>query len=193
MEIKKKTKYIAVFFAIWISIHLFVMLLIGLTNNINQADAILIFGNKVETSGEPSKRLKSRLDEGIELFKQNKAPLIIVSGGFGKEGYDEALVMKEYLIENSIPESAIITDQNGNNTYQTAKNLAKIKKDENIKSIILVSQYYHLLRAKLAVSKFGFDTIYLSYAKMFPELRDLYSIPREIVGYYFYLFNNYES
>lgn len=190
-KIKKFIKYLSLFFAVWITIHIVVLLTVGL-NNIQEADAILIFGNKVETNGEPSERLKSRLDEGIKLFKSNIAPLVIVSGGFGKEGFDEAMIMKEYLIGNRIPESAIITDQNGINTYQTAKNVAEIRKDKNIKSIIIVSQYYHLLRAKLAIQQFDFDTVYLSYAKMPPELRDLYSIPREIVAYYFYLFKNYE-
>ncbi len=191
-KIKKFIKYLSLFFAVWIIIHIVVLLTVGLNNNIQEADAILIFGNTVETNGEPSERLKSRLDEGIELFKSNMAPLVIVSGGFGKEGFDEALIMKEYLIENDIPESAIITDQDGINTYQTAKNVAEIRKDKNIKSIIIVSQYYHLLRAKLAIQQFGFDTVYLSYAKMPPELRDFYSIPREIVAFYIYLFKNYK-
>ena len=97
------------------------------------------------------------------------------------------MVVKDYLITNGVPKDAIIADQNGNNTYQTAKNLVEIKKDKNIRSLVLVSQYYHLLRAKLAINKFGFDVVYLSHAKIFPELRGLYSIPREIVGYYFYL------
>lgn len=190
--IKKITIYFLVFFAVWFTIHLLMILIVGLTDEIHESDAILIFGNKVETNGEPSERLKSRLDEGINLFTQNKAPLIIVSGGFGKEGFDEAIVMREYLIKHDVPESAIVLDQNGNNTYQTAKNLVVIKKDKNIKMVIIVSQYYHLLRAGLALNKFGFETVYLSHAKMVPELRDLYSIPREIIGYYFYLFKNYE-
>lgn len=189
---KKIALYILVFFTVWTLIHLSVMLVVGLNSKVKNADAILIFGNTVEISGEPSERLRSRLDKGIELFNQNMAQRIIVSGGFGKEGFDEALVMKKYLIKNGIPEDVIIVDQNGINTYQTAKNITQIKKDEKISSIIVVSQYYHLLRAKLTLNKFGFNTVYLSHADMFPELRDFYSIPREIIGYYFYLFKSYE-
>ena len=117
--------------------------------------------------------------------------MIIVSGGLGIEGYEEAEVMKNYAIEIGVPGSAIFVDKNGNNTYLTARNLKEIANDESIGSVIIVSQYYHLLRAKLSVNKVGFDLVYLSHAKMFPELRDLYSIPREIIGYYFYIFKDW--
>jgi len=193
MKIKKVLKYTLIFFAVWFSLHVLIILVVGLNDKVYEADVILIFGNKVETNGQVSKRLKSRLDEGVELFKQGKAPLIIVSGGFGKEGFDEAIVMKEYLLEQGVPKKAIIEDQNGINTYQTAKNLVEIAKDKNIESLIIVTQYYHVLRAKLAIKRYGFNSIYSSHAKMIPELRDLYSIPREVIGYYFYLFKDYRE
>ncbi|PKK88557.1 MAG: hypothetical protein CVV64_18315 [Candidatus Wallbacteria bacterium HGW-Wallbacteria-1] len=123
-NIKKVTQTIAAFFAVWAALHLSVMLILGLSSEIKHSDAILIFGNKVETSGEPSERLKSRLDQGIKLYEQKMASLIIVSGGFGREGFDEALIMKDYLMKRGVPEDAIITDQKGSNTYQTAKRTA---------------------------------------------------------------------
>jgi uncharacterized SAM-binding protein YcdF (DUF218 family) len=191
--ILKIMKTLLIFFTAWFILHLLIILIVGLNNNVDKADVILIFGNKVEANGEASRRLQSRLDEGAELFKQGYAPLIAVSGGLGKEGFDEAVVMKDYLVAHSIPENVIIEDINGVNTYETAKNLREIAQDKNIESIIVVTQYYHILRAKLALKKFGFSYVYSSYAKMTPELRDLYSIPREIIGYYAYLFKDYQS
>jgi len=188
MKINKATKYILIFFTVWMSIHILIMLVVGLSRTTHSADSILIFGNKVESNGDVSKRLQSRLDEGIRLFEDEKAQLIVVSGGFGKDGFDEAKVMANYLIENGIPIEAIIEDPNGINTYETAKNLREIAKDKNIKSVIIVTQYYHILRAELALKKFGFDSVSSSYAKMAPELRDLYSIPREVIGFYFYIY-----
>lgn len=171
-------------------IHISVMLFVGLHSSSKTADAILIFGNKVEETGDPSPRLQSRLDEGLRLYQEGQSEMIIVSGGFGKEGFDEAAVMKNYLTEKGVPPENIIEDPEGNNTHATAKNLKQIAKEQNINSIIVVTQYYHMLRAKLALSGFGFQMLDSSYAKMFPELRDLYSIPREILGYYVYLFKN---
>ncbi len=186
---KKILTSLILFLTIWGGIHLTILLIDGLNDNPQQADAILIFGNKVELSGIPSQRLKSRLDKGIELYNDKLSPLIIVSGGLGKEGFEEATIMKEYLIAKKIPETSIIEDLNGYTTQQTAQNIKPLA--PKIKSIIIVSQYYHITRAKLALHKVGYPTVYSAHANMAPELRDLYSIPREIVGYYSYLFRNY--
>lgn len=191
MKLKRLVKYLVFFIFLWLLAHFLILLFVGLTENIKKADAILILGNKVEESGQVSKRLKARLDKGIELFEDDMTPMIIVSGGFGKEGFDEARVMKNYLVGYGVPEDIIIEDGNGDNTYLTAKNFASIAKENNINSVIIVSQYYHLLRSRLAVGKFGFNVTYTSPAKLQLEARDLYSISREMVAYYFYLFKDY--
>ena len=58
-------------------------------------------------------------------------------------------------------------------------------------SVIAVSQYYHVTRTKLALRKFGVRSVYGAHARMGPELRDPYSLLREIVGYYYYLVRSY--
>lgn len=192
MKIKKYLKYVILFFLIWGLLHLTILLFVGLQSSTEKSDVILILGNKVELSGEPSARLQSRLDEGLRLYEEGIASLIVVSGGIGKEGFDEAVVMKNYLVEKGVGAENIIEDSEGNNSYLTGKNLVKIAEEYNIKSVTLVSQYYHILRAKHVIKRFGFEQVYSSYGKMTPELRDLYSIPREILGYYVYLFKNYK-
>lgn len=156
-----------------------------------KADAMVVFGNTVERSGVPSKRLAARLNRAEELYKSKFADVIIVSGGLGKEGYDEAKVMKDYLVAKGIPAQDIIEDNTGNTTYDTAKNTQKILKEQNKKSVILVSQYYHLARAKLAFRKVGIGPVFTAPAKNGVELRDPYSLLREFVGYYAYLFRKY--
>jgi len=181
-------KYIILLLAGWFLVHSTIIIIDGLNDNVDRADMIVIFGNKVETNGLPSARLQSRLDRGIELYNHDYAPTIIVSGGFGKEGFDEGTVMKDYLLNNSIPEENIIVDSDGNNTYQTAKNVKKIMKSQNMTSVIIVTQYYHIARARLAFKRVGIEEIYSAHALMPPELRDPYSVFREFVGYYAYLF-----
>ena len=64
-----------------------------------KADYAIVFGNKVYENGKPSVRLQKRLDAGIFLLKEHKVNKLMVSGGLGKEGHDEALVMAKYLIK----------------------------------------------------------------------------------------------
>ncbi|MEL6589520.1 MAG: YdcF family protein [Bacteroidota bacterium] len=171
--------------------HLTVITIGGLTFEAKQADAILVLGNQVMPDGTPSKRLRYRLEKGYSLYTEKLAPQIIVSGGIGIEGHDEAKVMAEYLIARGVPESAIIRDNQGNNTYLSAQNCLKILKQEDKKSVILVSQYFHLMRARLAFAKMEVPEISAEAADWFWEWRDLYSLTREVLGLYYYLFRSY--
>ena len=158
----------------------------GLTDNPKPADVAIVFGSKVEPNGRPSARLRARLDAGAALYHQALAKDIIVSGGFGKEGYDEAVVMKQYLVDSGIPADRIVVDSHGDNTLLTAQNAALIMKDRNATSAIIVSQYFHISRARLALKRCGVSTVTSVHAKCF-EPRDFYSIAREVAAYYAYL------
>ncbi|MCW7491592.1 YdcF family protein [Leptospira sp. 2 VSF19] len=141
----------------------------------------LVLGNKVELNGKPSDRLQARLDRAITLYKENLIQKIIVSGGIGKEGFDEARVMKEYLVAQGIETDHIVEDNLGYTTERSADNLKEILKSNFAEPILIISQYYHLPRAAFLVKKVGFLNVKTSYARYF-EFRDFYSIFRETVA-----------
>jgi len=170
----------------WFLLHTFFITLSGLQDNLHQADVAVVLGNEVNADGQPSDRLKARLDKAIQIFDDGQTKNIIVSGGMGKEGFDEATVMANYLHDKNIPEQSIILDSQGVTTEATAENSAKIMYDHNWHSVIIVSQYFHIARTKLAFEKNGISEVYSASANYF-ELRDLYSISREFFAYYAYL------
>lgn len=184
-------KHLAFFFisvfGLWFVLHLVIISIDGLHDDLGIADVGIVLGNKVESDGHPSKRLKSRLDKAIELFQNGYCKYLIVSGGIGKEGYDEAEVMKDYLVKRNIPGDKIFMDRAGNNTYLTACNSKLILARLRLDSVLLISQFYHLTRTRLAFTKAGFTKIYSAHASFF-EIRDCYSLVREFFGYYKYLF-----
>lgn len=188
MEIYMKRAILYLFGAVflWFILHVLIITFDGMNDKIGVTDVAVVLGNKVELNGTPSKRLKSRLDRAIELYKENYFNYIIVSGGIGKEGFDEAVVMKDYLIEKGIPDSKIILDQMGYNSYMTAQNTKEIMSRMDLNSVTIISQFYHITRTRLAFRKVGIKDIYTSHARYF-ELRDLYSLVREYFGFYKYL------
>ncbi len=155
----------------------------GATTNYEKSEYAVVLGNQVYPSGEPSERLQARLNRAAELFRDEMVEKIIVSGGFGKEGYDEASVMKRYLEAQGIPAAAIITDSYGNNTHLTAHNA---KQWANIaKPIIVVSQLYHVSRSKMAFQHVGFTQVGVAYPLYF-EWRDVYASLRELPAWLSY-------
>ena len=184
--VKRFLIVVAIFFS-WFIIHTISVIIDGLNDELKSVDVAVVLGNKVETNGQPSKRLKARLDKSVELYNEGYYSFIIVSGGIGKEGFDEAKVMKSYLIEKGIAEDKIIEDNNGYNSFMTAENTSKIMNELELKSVMVITQYFHVSRTKLAFSKMDIKEVYAAHANIF-EFRDMYSIIREFPAYYKYLF-----
>lgn len=153
----------------------------GLSDRLGRSDAIVVFGNKVNPDGEPSARMVARLKMAVQLFRQGYARTIIVSGGVDSLGHDEATVMARYLSREGVPESSIILDSHGIDTYATAKNTAALMQSRGWTNVILVSQYFHLARATLAFRRFGAGRTYRAHARYFAA-RDVYSVGREVVA-----------
>lgn len=170
----------------WFIIHTAFIIIDGLKDELEPVDAAVVLGNKVELNGQPSERLRARLDKAVELYEKGYFPLIIVSGGLGNEGYDEATVMKAYLVDRGIPDDRIIEDHDGYNSQMTAQNANKIMKQSNLDSAMIITQYFHVSRTKLAFRKMNIGEVYAAHANFF-EFRDLYSIVREFPAYYKYL------
>jgi vancomycin permeability regulator SanA len=181
---KKILKYIIGFSFLWFVVHELVIIYDGLTDESNKADVIVILGNKVNEDGSLSNRLKARLDKGLELYSDSLAPLIFVSGGLGIEGHLEGSKMAEYLIVNGVKKEFIIIDNKGDNTQLTANNFKSQFSD--VQDVLVISQYYHISRTKLAFRNRGIQNVYGAHCDYY-ELRDLYGLFREFFGYYKYL------
>ena len=158
----------------------------GMSDEIHEADVAVVLGNTVNPDGTPSRRLAARLDMTLDLYHRGMFKNITVSGGVGREGFDEAVVMKDYLTRRGVPQDQIIVDSHGLTTAATAKNVAAIANERRWSSVLVISQYFHIPRCRLALSRVGIETVYTAHAHFF-EFRDIYSIIREVIGYAAYL------
>ncbi len=159
----------------------------GSRERLFSADAAVVFGNTAYPDGTPSPRLAARLDRSLALYRDGFCRAIIVSGAVGKEGVDEAKVMHDYLLARGIPAKAIVTDSSGVNTAATARFTAAWLAAHGGKSVIAVSQYFHLPRARLALGRAGIGSVGTASADYW-EWRDIYSVSREVAAFVVYFF-----
>ena len=120
---------------------------------LKDVDCILVLGAAV-WGDNPSPMLEDRLLEGINLYKNNVAKKIIMSGDHGRTEHDEVNIMKHYAIEKGVPSEDIFMDHAGFSTYESiyrAKEIFKAKK------IVIVTQKYHLYRALHIANKLGIE------------------------------------
>ena len=106
-------------------------------------DCIIVLGAGIRGS-RPSPMLEDRLLTSIDLYNQDVANKIIVSGDHGTEDYDEVNVMKKYLIENNILSEDVFMDHAGFSTYDS---IYRAKEIFGAKKVVIVTQKYHLYRA----------------------------------------------
>lgn len=177
----------------WLLIHTAFIILIGVNAQPRPSDVAVVLGNRVERSGTPSGHLRLRLDHAFALYQQGVVKNIIVSGGLGREGFEEADVMRDYLIQRGVPAENIFADRGGYDTYETARNAKIIMHAQGFSSAVVVSHYFHLPRALVTFKRFGIANVSASAVERAPSFRDTYSVLREFAAFYFYLVRDYAA
>jgi uncharacterized SAM-binding protein YcdF (DUF218 family) len=125
------------------------------------ADAIVVFG-AAEYAGRPSPVYRARLEHAYDLFERGLAPLVITTGGAGKDPkFSEGQVGRDYLAKLGVPDVNLIAETQADDTEQSARRVAVILEANELKSVLLVSDAYHLYRAKRMMERQGI-TVYVS-------------------------------
>ncbi len=175
----------------WGALHLAVICVDGCSDDGARADLAVVLGNHVGPDGAPSLRLQLRLDAALALHRGGLVPQIVVSGGQDPGSPPEAEVMKAYLVARGVPAAAVIEDRGGINTFETARFVARYMQVHGLRSVVAVSQYYHLTRCKLALRRFGVVEVHGAAAALHLEPREPWSWLREVVGFYAYALRRY--
>ena len=125
------------------------------TSTIDKADAVVVLSGMLKTIKADDKlkyEFNGKIDRilsGIDLFKDNKAPLLILTRGQYPwlVGIPEGEYLKDFAVKFGIPDENILLTDNVQNTYQEAKSVKKLLSSNEVK-IILVTSAFHMPRAK---------------------------------------------
>lgn len=119
------------------------------------ADAIVVLG-AAQYNGKPSPVLKARLDHALELYERKLANRIIATGGHGLGAkFSEGEVSRQYLSEHGVPAEFITVETTGQSTMQSVAAVGEIMDRMRLRSCIVVSDDYHMHRAKKMLEDAG--------------------------------------
>lgn len=183
---KKPMGWVAAILGVWFTIHSALVAWDGLGDETEAADVAVVLGNRIEPSGKPGITVRVRLDRVLELYRNGKVAKIVVSGGKGVEGFEEAEVMRDDLVANGVPETDIVVDRTGADTWSTARAMRALAKEHGWTSVVVVTSWFHVSRTKLAMRRHGFRDVRGAHGRVRFDLRDAYSITREFFAYYDY-------
>lgn len=114
-------------------------------------------GTKISTS------LLYRLETALDFHELYPDVKIIVSGGQGEgEKISEASAMRNFLVDNGVDPSQIIMEDKSTDTYENFLYTKKLLDDESeVKDpiVTIISNNFHMFRAKLLAKEVGFNTL----------------------------------
>lgn len=127
----------------------------GGIEELQSADSILVLGAG-HIGGEPSPVFRARLDRALELYNMKLANFIILTGGVGDDSsVSDSYIGRAYLMRHGIPERVIVTEEKSRTTKQNIMFARDIMNAYNIRSTLLVSHDFHMMRAKKMASDLG--------------------------------------
>ncbi|MCL5009313.1 MAG: YdcF family protein [Patescibacteria group bacterium] len=152
---------------------LFVVIFGQTKPRISRADAVIILGAAINTPA-----LYNRSLEGLRVYNSGEADLMILSGGrVSDQDISEAGYMKKVILKNSTTTPPLLLEEGSRTTYENLENTKALA--PGVKSLVVVSDRFHLARAVLVARAAGFSPVYWSA----PDPG--YYPPHELAFYYF--------
>jgi uncharacterized SAM-binding protein YcdF (DUF218 family) len=121
------------------------------------ADAAIVLG-AAAWDKRPSPVFRERINHAITLYQQKQVAKLIFTGGTPKPGFmTEAEVGRRYAMQQGVPADDILYENRSRDTWQNLVNAQQVAADNNINSLIIVSDPYHMARAAVMAKDLGLN------------------------------------
>jgi len=161
-----------------------VLIISGAHTDEAEAGCVIVLGAGLRND-VPSLILRTRLNAAAEYMKEHEDVPVIVSGGLGRgETITEAEAMFRYLQARGIDESRIRKEESSTSTRENLlfsfNMLEEMGLDAGNVKVAIVTNEFHLYRAKLIAGKEGIDAAGIAAPTPGFYLRLLYSVREAI-------------
>ena len=159
MDIKLPRRFFPGLFAAMLIYFIGFMALVqffGAQDTAQRSDVIIVLGAGLRRDGRPSSTLTKRSQHGAALWKSGLAERVVCTGGQAKTyPRSEAEACREVLLRNGVPAAAIILEDRSRSTEENAIFSKSLMDGLGLKSAVLVSDSYHMLRANWLFQRQG--------------------------------------
>ena len=131
-------------------------------NSDERAEAIVVHGSSAHRIGAPTSGSAERGYLGAEVFLDGRAPLLLLMGYSPTDSLGSAKAMRMIALGMGVPASHTLM-VSGRTTYEEAQLGIKDLRKRGINTIILVTSWYHVPRARAIWQKQGFEVITHTY------------------------------
>lgn len=130
-----------------------------------RGDALVILGGALAGRRPPRTGAElvdssDRILTAARLFRDGRAPLVVVSGGSGPWGVSsvpESVEIAGLLVEWGVPREAILTETRSTTTRENAAETARLLLPRGARRILLVTSALHMPRSAATYRTVGFE------------------------------------
>lgn len=123
-------------------------------------DVLVIFGAAIRPDGQPSGTLRRRVDGACRLGRSLGDPLYLVTGGVGRYGPAEAIVMKAQLVAAEVPPDRVIVEDQGTDTLSSAIRCWRLLRGRrDLGRVFVCSSPYHIPRCRMLLRILGLPAV----------------------------------
>ncbi|MFE5880767.1 SanA/YdcF family protein [Streptomyces hydrogenans] len=121
------------------------------TADVPAGDVGVVFGAGL-WKGRPTPYLAHRLDTAAELYRTGKVKVLLVTGDNSRTEYDEPSAMRAYLAARGVPDSQVVSDYAGFDTWDSC---VRAREVFGVDRAVLVTQDFHIKRAVALCERAG--------------------------------------
>ncbi len=157
-------------------------------NALFPADCAMVFGAAVYGYDVPGPAIVRRVSTAVDLVREGRVERLILTGGVGRGtgvSASEASVMRTEAMRQGIPSDKIVMEEQSHTTDENllfSRPLAK-----TCKSVVGVSDGYHLSRIRLLAWQQGWENFTVAPTELTPPAAsETRSIIREVFAFLYY-------
>lgn len=101
-----------------------------------------------------------RFLQALDLFNHKRINRILISSGAGSILFRDVVesdLIKDFLIDNNVPDSLVLVDAKSDNTHENALFTKALLEKLKIKKVLLITSASHMRRAKACFQKIGVE------------------------------------
>lgn len=118
---------------------------------------LVIFGAAVRQDGSASGSLRRRCDNAVRIGRGLDRPYYLATGGVGRFGSAEALVMRDILRGQGVPVARILVEAQARDTLESVRLCTRLLRTRtDVDEVLVCSSDYHNPRCVLLFRLVGF-------------------------------------
>lgn len=126
-------------------------------------DVGVVLGGGMVNFDKPNQRIifrnnTDRFLQALDLHNKKKIKNILLSSGAGTILFRDVIesdLIRKFLTENHVPDSAIVVDNQSDNTHENALQTKKLIDKKQYKTVLLITSATHMPRARWCFEKVG--------------------------------------